>query len=249
MSFGSDPGRDDGSLPPVNIVIPDDARELDRDVIAYRREMRATRRRKRFLRLLRPLRGHSAVLPLIATCVALSMLTGVMLSVVTVGPASAPTVPAAPPSSAAPATLMPALRPNAPGPMGTARLPRGTFSVNGTPEQVATLRTAALALVPPNCACDPGLRRLARAARTAHVGLYFVGEGRAIPRIRALTSRDGDGIAAAAADTAGVLGAAYHPSGLTILLVYSNGTVLPIRGPAASPVPVPVLRTLTRPGR
>ena len=40
MSFASGPGRDDGSLPPVNIVIPDDARELDRDVLAYRRELR-----------------------------------------------------------------------------------------------------------------------------------------------------------------------------------------------------------------
>ena len=41
MSFASGPGRDDGGLPPVNIVIPDDARDLDRDVLAYRRELRA----------------------------------------------------------------------------------------------------------------------------------------------------------------------------------------------------------------
>ena len=52
MSFASEPGRDDGNLPPVNIVIPDDARELDRDVLAYRRELRAKRRRQRLVRLL-----------------------------------------------------------------------------------------------------------------------------------------------------------------------------------------------------
>ena len=76
MSFASEPGRDDGSLPPVNIVIPDDARELDRDVLAYRREMRAKRRRQRLLRLFRPFRGpefggHAAIIPLIAVCLAI----------------------------------------------------------------------------------------------------------------------------------------------------------------------------------
>ena len=71
MSFASEPGRDDGNLPPVNVVIPDDARELDRDVLAYRREMRANRRRQRFLRIFQPFRtpevgGHAAIIPLIA---------------------------------------------------------------------------------------------------------------------------------------------------------------------------------------
>ena len=45
MNPGSDPDRDDFGLPPVDIVIPDDARELDRDVQAYQRELRALRRR------------------------------------------------------------------------------------------------------------------------------------------------------------------------------------------------------------
>ena len=57
MSFASDPGRDDGNLPPVNVVIPDDARELDRDVLAYRRELRARRRRQWLMRLFRPFRA------------------------------------------------------------------------------------------------------------------------------------------------------------------------------------------------
>ena len=34
MSFASEPGRDDNGLPPVNIEVPDDARELARDVLA-----------------------------------------------------------------------------------------------------------------------------------------------------------------------------------------------------------------------
>jgi len=89
VSFASEPGRDDGSLPPVHIEIPDDARELARDVLAYRRELRARRRRQRFARLFGPLRRHgfggqAAIMPLIVTCVALSMLAGAMLSVVAV---------------------------------------------------------------------------------------------------------------------------------------------------------------------
>ena len=55
VSFASGPGRDDGGLPPVNIVVPDDARDLDRDVLAYRRELRAKRRRQRIMRLFGPL--------------------------------------------------------------------------------------------------------------------------------------------------------------------------------------------------
>lgn len=85
MSFGSDPGRDDGSPPPVNMSIPDDARELERDVIAYRRELRARRRQARFARVTRPLRGHTALLPLIAACVAIALLMITMFSFVTVG--------------------------------------------------------------------------------------------------------------------------------------------------------------------
>src|SRR5579863_2007668 len=97
VSFASEPGRDDGSLPPVNIVIPDDARELDRDVLAYRREMRAKRRRQRFLRFFRPFRtsefgGHAAVIPLIAICLAICLVGGALLSVATMSPASAPTI-------------------------------------------------------------------------------------------------------------------------------------------------------------
>ena len=260
MSFGSDPGRDDGGLPPVNIDIPDDARELDRDVLAYRREQRAKRRRARLIRLLRPLRalglgGHGTMLPLIAACVALSMLAGAMLSVVTISPASAPTV--SPRATARPGTASGAAGPAsmsppgsaAPLPAGLTELPAGTFMVGGTTEQVRTLRSVALALVPPNCACDQALRQLARQADAARVGLYLVGENGAIPHIPALTTRDGGGVAMAAADSGNVLGAAYRPAGLTAVLVYSDGTARVHRSLPADFQLGPALRALTRPGR
>lgn len=244
MSFGSEPGRDDGGLPPVNIVVPDDARELDRDVLAYRREQRARRRRQRFGRLLRPLRGfgpggHGSVLPLIAACVALSMLAGALLSVVAISPASAPTVP--PPAPGSPSA--------APLPAGLTELPAGTFTLSGKPKPVRAVTSAVVALVPPDCACDAALRRLAAQSTAAGVSLYFVGEGRAISQVPALAARDGGSAAAAGADTGNVLGAAYRPAGLTVLLVYSDATARVRRGLRADFQLGPALSALTRPGR
>jgi hypothetical protein len=248
VSFGSEPGRDDSSLPPVHIVIPDDARELDRDVLAYHREVRAARRRKLLLRLVRPLRardfgGHTTVLPLIATCVALSMLAGAMLSVVTISPASAPTV-TAPPASSLPVSLLPADRPVDQQPV----LPVGTVRVGTKDEPVRTLVSSALALVPPNCSCGSQLRRLADQAKATHARVYFVGVGKAaFPQIPALVKEDGQGTALAAADTQNVLGAAYRPSGLTILLVRSDATVQVPRDLQPSFNLTPMLRALAQP--
>ena len=168
MSFASEPGRDDGNPPPVNIVIPDDARELDRDVLAYHREQRAVRRRQRLVRLLGPLRkresgGQGAILPLIATCVALSMLAGAMLSVVAISPASAPTLTGPPRASASPVVQ----------PAGPTSLPAGTVRLDGRVQPVRSLATSALALVPAGCGCGPALRRLAGQAAAANVSLYL----------------------------------------------------------------------------
>jgi hypothetical protein len=219
VSFASEPGRDDGNLPPVNIVIPDDARELDRDVLAYHRELRAQRRRKRLMRLFGPFTrrefgGHAAVLPLIATCVALSMLAGAMLSVVTIGPASAPTVSSPPPASAGPSAQ----------PTDLTSLPPGTVQLGGKQVAVRTLASSVLALVPADCGCGPALRRLADQAAAAHVHLYFVGSGAAMPQLADLAALYGDGAAAAVYDTGNVLAPRYHPAGVTVLLVYSDVT-------------------------
>jgi len=201
VTFASEPGRDDGNLPPVNIVIPDDARELDRDVLAYRREQRARRRRQRIMRLFGPFGrrefgGHAAILPLIATCVALSMLAGAMLSVITISPASAPTA-----------------------------LPAGTVTLDGKSVAVNTLTSSAIALVPADCDCGQALGSLASQAKKAGVSrLYFAASGSAMAQLAGLTSRYGGGVAMAVYDTKHVLDAAYHPDGLTVLLVYSDGT-------------------------
>jgi hypothetical protein len=76
--------------PPLDIQVPDDARELDRDVLAYHREQRAKRRRNRLHRLAGPLGGHGTLLPLLASILAVCLVAGAMLSVATFSPATAP---------------------------------------------------------------------------------------------------------------------------------------------------------------
>src|SRR5580704_13008970 len=65
---GGGPDRDDTGLPPVDVEIPDDARELDRDVQAYRREQRARRRQLRSMRIRGTLSRDGTVIPLLICC-------------------------------------------------------------------------------------------------------------------------------------------------------------------------------------
>ena len=217
MSFASEPGRDDGNLPPVNIVIPDDARELDRDVLAYRREMRAKRRRQRFLRFFRPFRtpefgGHAAAIPLIAICLAICLVGGALLSVATMSPASAPTL-------GAQGTAQPAV------PTGElTALPGGSVQLAGRAVPVRSLTSSVIALVPANCDCGLGLQRLAGQAVDAHVKLYFAAGGQTAGQLAALTTRYGDRAATAVTDYDNVLTTAYRPNGLTVLLVFKDAT-------------------------
>jgi hypothetical protein len=244
VSFTSEPGRDDGSLPPVNIVIPDDARELDRDVLAYHRELRARHRRERMLRLFAPLNrrgfcGHVAILPLIATCLALSMLAGAMLSVLTISPAQAPTVPTPPGASSGQAGL----------PSGLTSLPAGTVELKGKTVPVRSLVTAALALIPAACDCGQALRRLADQAIAADVSLYFAGTGAAAGQVAQLAAHYGGGVAFAVYDRSDVLGTTYQPSGLTVLLVYHDATAQVRRALPADFQLGTALRALPLPGR
>jgi len=129
---------------PLDIQIPDDARELDRDVLAYHRELRAKRRRNRLRRLAGPFAGHRTIMPVLASILAVCLVAGAMLSVATFSPATAPaeqtsrpataapsahpgpphSTAAARPSAASGATTGPAASGAATGPSGTSRASR-----------------------------------------------------------------------------------------------------------------------------
>jgi hypothetical protein len=212
VSFDSEPGRDDGSLPPVDVVIPDDARELAREVLAYQREMRARRRRARLRWLLGPFGRvrRAAIFPLVASCVALALLAGTMLSVVTISPASAPTVQ---PTTPVPTTL----------PLSSVRLESGQIV------PTTTLEGSLLALIPAGCDCGPDLQGLAEQAKAAGVGAYFVYDAEnndfSPAQAAALTHAYGYGVAQTVFDLGGVFFWAYAPRTLTALLVSHRGTV------------------------
>jgi hypothetical protein len=93
--------------PPLDIQIPDDARELDRDVLAYHRELRAQRRRNRLKRLAGPLApagpfaARVTVMPLLASILAVCLVAGAMLSVATFSPATSPAEQTARPTTTA----------------------------------------------------------------------------------------------------------------------------------------------------
>jgi hypothetical protein len=219
VSFASEPERDDGSLPPVNIVIPDDARELDRDVLAYRREMRALRRRQRRRRLLRPFNGPggpAAIVPLIALCLAIALVGGSLLAVLTTGPTEQDT------------TLTPSATPHATrAAAALTTLPAGSVRLDGkTSKRVRSLVSSAIVLVPDDCGCGQSLIRVAGQAHAAGARVYFVGSGVPSGQLMAETAAYGGRGAIAADDADGVLTDAYHPAGLTVLLVFSDATAV-----------------------
>lgn len=198
MNIGGDPGWDEYGLPPVDIEIPDDARELDRDVQAYHRELRAQRWRRRTRLLQGPMGRDGMVLPLLAGCLALTLLAGTLLTVFNAGPMT---------TSA--------------GRVGR-QLPDGVVLVAGEQEPLRTLRGLVLALVPPRCRCAH-LRQLAAEADTAGVSIYIVGTHGI--QVTALAKQAGQAATHAVEDIENALANAYHPVTLTAVLVSADGSV------------------------
>jgi hypothetical protein len=199
VNIGGDPGRDDYGLPPVDIEVPDDARELDRDVHAYHRELRALRWRRRTRWLLVPLGRDGMVLPLLAGCLALTLLAGTLLTVFSGERMTPPSL----------------------GRSGH-QLPNAIVLVGGTKAQLSTLRPSVLALVPPGCRCTH-LRQLAAEANTAGVEIYIVGTQGV--QVADMARQTGLAATHAVEDTEGVLSDTYHPATLTAVLVDVDGSV------------------------
>jgi hypothetical protein len=167
VNAGGDQGRDDYGLPPVDIEIPDDARELARDVQAYHRELRSRRRRHLARRFYGPLTRDGMVLPLLAGCLALTLVAATLLTVFTARQPTGslrPQRPAAGTSSPAPALSAAAL-------VGTILFAAG----QPTPLNTLPGPVVVLALIPPRCRCLAHLRELSTQASQAGTQIYLVG--------------------------------------------------------------------------
>jgi hypothetical protein len=214
VNAGGDPGRDDYGLPPVDIEVPDDARELARDVQAYHRELRARRRRRLAKSFYGPLTRDGMVLPLLAGCLALTLLAATLLTVFTARQAAI------------------SLRPPRPGTGHAARSGRpGAALLNATvfagdqPEMLRSLpgTVLVLALVPPQCRCLRDLRQLT--VQAAPASIYLVGvRGE---QVESLTRPLGLRAVQAVDDTKNRLPQRYRGvTALTAVLVKIDGTML-----------------------
>jgi cytoskeletal protein RodZ len=131
---GGGAGWDDS---PLDIQVPDDARELERDVIAYHRELRAKRRRSRLRRLAAPLRGSGTIMPLLASILAVCLVAGAMLSVATLSPADG--------SHEAPPTHQPTVAASTAASSTTASSTTGSSTASPKPSHSATARPSSTA--------------------------------------------------------------------------------------------------------
>jgi hypothetical protein len=238
---GGEPERDDTGLPPVDIEIPDDARELDRDMQAYYRELRAERRRQRRRRLHGGLTRDGVILPLLACCLILALITGTLLTVFTAtsdqnlgtlppggaNPSkSSPPPPTTSPSasssaSAPPSTAGPSL------PRATAQLSNAYLMLNDRPVPVPSLFGIMLVLIPRHCRCTTALSRLAAIGVSTHAGAILVGTRATIQEARryeaGLQPRVANNVRVAL-DAQGALQKAVPADGLTAVVITGQPT-------------------------
>lgn len=238
MSLGGEPERDDTGLPPVDIEVPDDARELDRDVQAYHRELRALRRELRHRRLTGPLGRDGIVLPLLAGCLVLALIAGTLLTVFTAAGLNNETQPGggrptSPPSSrAASASTTPSAPVTVPQVQArSGRLPPIAVAIGGhnVPLYNLIARGAVLVLLPPNCNCLNAFGQLYGEANTAALPVFLVSSGNGLRQANSLARITSSAITVAD-DKKMLLVRKYGLDGLTALLVKPDGKVVEARG-------------------
>jgi hypothetical protein len=224
MDRGSDEGVGGaGGIPAGQpVVVPDDARELARDVEAWRREQRWERRRRAFERrfLGGPHRSGSMSAPLvIAVLLAVAMLGATIVS--SAGSPARHVV--------KPVTLALAAPAAAPGSLG-GLVPDAdlTGPTGTTPARV--LRPAVLAFASAGCACASALAHLADEAAPYGLTIYLIGAVAQHTELATLSDEAGrDGITVLD-DPSGTFASALSRGGLTVVAVHADGVIGALTG-------------------
>lgn len=203
------------SRPPL--VVPDDARELARDVAAWRREERWARRRRVVERRLlgRPSSSRVLSAPLVITVLLAVGLLGATLAFPG-GSASRPTVAPVPLVLAAPA--VPA------GSVG-GLVPDVTLVGHTGPTGARDLRPAVLAVVQPNCACGAALAHLARQAAADGLTIYVIGSHAQQTELDALAAATGSENVQVLLEENATLTTAFAQGPLTAVAVHADGVI------------------------
>src|SRR5262249_15340777 len=196
---------------------------------------------ERSLRWSAPFRHGSMIVPLIAGCLVLAMVAGMVLTMFSANPyfagltsqrggdirgghASASTGKSKASLAAPSATKNPS---GAPSASAAPRLPDDTITVAGTRQlQLTGVTGAALALVPIGCGCASTIRRLVTQAKSDGIIVYLVAAKRGdLSDLSKLAPAATRGTAELAIDSHSALHSAYSPHGLTVLLVDAHGHV------------------------
>jgi hypothetical protein len=234
VNQGGEPGHDDYGLPSVDIQVPDDARDLYRDVQAYHRELRALRRQERSKRWRVPLRKSGLAVPVIAGFLVLAMIAGMILTMVSANPSGLVGTldgprfkPYASTSRGGSSNASRPAATKAPAAVGRARLPAKRIVVSaGKPFTLRAPKAAAIVVMPTNCRCSVAIRRLLTRARSVGVPVYFAGSRTSgVAALGGMNPALYKGTAVLAIGAGNALDPAYPASSLEILLVDSRGAV------------------------
>lgn len=202
-------------LPPVAVDVPDDARELARDLQALQRERRLARRRTWVQRHLPGRRWHryGIAAPLVVTALLFVALGTTLLAVLASGRPARPT----------PRPLASQV-PVAPGTEG-GLLPAVPLRFVDGPRDTRAVRPAVFVLLPADCGCQAQVRTAVGAAQEFALPAILVtgpaDTARAGTRLAALP-----GPATVAVDDDQRLATTYAASGVTMLLVRPDGLVV-----------------------
>lgn len=207
-------GNEFDDLPPVDVDVPDDPSALERDIEAYRREVRWQRRREYGQRLLKATHRCGTIVPLVVAIVCIGSMS-IALLVMSARPSAQ-----APPHASQPGSP-------AAGDVG-GPLPDVEVTVGDRPLRLRALESpAVLVMAPKGCRCAAALRDLVDRARAYSIAVYLVESGRTAPEQEPLARRLGDETRRpqAVEEPAGRLARTYGSPGATAVLVDGHGDV------------------------
>jgi hypothetical protein len=221
VNAGGGPDRDDTGLPRVDVEIPDDARELDRDVQAYRREQRAERRRRRSRRL--RLGQDGMVMPLLICCLVFALISGTLLTLFTATSIDQSGLPGVGDRGAGDSAAPSTAPTTTPAPIS---LDEATVGVGGKPETLRFLGPAILLVIPAGCDCNPVVENLASLATSRHEDVFLVTVPSGYAAAQRLVSQLRHGLQPVTDESGALAGQAdYLHTGLTAIAVAGSGIV------------------------
>lgn len=202
-----------------DVVVPDDARDLELDLLAWRREQAAATRKARVHRLLgaERWRGHGWSAPFVASVLAMVALFGSMLTLLALllPHGSRDRAPRRPLETAAPSPV---------GRVGGLLADR-RLRVGGKDVAARELRPGVLALLPVPCRCGAVVDELSGQAAEFGLRLVLVAPAERDEELSGLIKAARHGPVVPAYDAEAGLARDYAAHGLTLVLVRDDGRV------------------------